>query len=225
MDRPSKRRDFNGTVVVEWLNVTGGADASPDWIHMHDELIREGYAWVGVSAQAVGLNALKAPGLGDPVRYASLTHPGDSYSYDMFSQAGQAIRDNARTVLGGLRPERLLAVGESQSAGRLVTYIDAAHPLVHVYDGFLVHSRGAGGAPLAQAPLPAVVTPTPTLIRDDLDVPVLVFNTETDVGALQARQPDSRTFRLWEATGTAHFDLYGLALGWTDQGDRQSAAD
>ena len=26
---------------------------------MHDELIREGYAWVGVSAQAVGLNALK----------------------------------------------------------------------------------------------------------------------------------------------------------------------
>ena len=59
MNRPVRRRDFNGTVVVEWLNVSGGADAAPDWIHMHDELIREGYAWVGVSAQAVGLNALE----------------------------------------------------------------------------------------------------------------------------------------------------------------------
>ena len=104
VNRPISKRDFNGTVIVEWLNVSGGADASPDWIHMHAELIRDGYAWVGVSAQAMGLNALKAPPLGDPVRYASLSHPGDSYSYDMFSQAGRAVRDDAATVLGGLDP-------------------------------------------------------------------------------------------------------------------------
>ena len=54
VNRPVDRRDFNGTVVVEWLNVSGGADASPDWMHTHVELIRRGYAWVGVSAQAVG---------------------------------------------------------------------------------------------------------------------------------------------------------------------------
>jgi hypothetical protein len=232
VDRPVERRDFNGTVVVEWLNVTGGADASPDWVHMHDELIREGYAWVGVSAQAVGVNALKlppgAPPFGDPMRYGSLTHPGDSYSYDMFSQAGPAIRDNAATVLGGLHPQRLLAVGESQSAGRLVTYIDAAHPLVHVYDGFLVHSRGAAGASLSQAPQAAVPAPAPTLIRNDLDVPVLQFETETDLaslGFLGARQSDTRRLKTWEVAGTAHFDLYGLAQGATDTGDRQSVAD
>lgn len=34
--------DFNGTVIVEWLNVSGGAGASPDWIQMHTELIRSG---------------------------------------------------------------------------------------------------------------------------------------------------------------------------------------
>jgi len=225
VNRPIDRRDFNGTVVVEWLNVSGGADAGPDWIHMHNQLIREGYAWVGVSAQAVGLDALKQAPLGDPVRYASLNHPGDSYSYDMFSQAGQAIRDDAATVLGGLRPRRLLAVGESQSAGRLVTYIDAVHPLVSAYDGFLVHSRGAGGAALSQAPLAAVPTPVPTLIRADLDVPVLVFQTENDAGGLQARQADSPSYRLWEVAGTAHFDHYGLAIGRTDTGERQSVAD
>jgi hypothetical protein len=226
VNRPTDRRDFNGTVVVEWLNVSGGSDASPDWMHTHVELVRRGYAWVGVSAQAVGLNALKgAPPGGDAARYESLTHPGDSYSYDMFSQAGQATLDNADLVLGGLRPRRLIAAGESQSAGRLVTYIDAVHPLAEVYDGFLVHSRNASGAALAQAPLTPVAAPTPTLIRDDLDVPALVFNTETDAGALQARQADSATYRLWEVAGTAHFDQYGLLTGATDTGERSSVAE
>ena len=101
-----------------------------------------------------------------------------------------------RTILGGLKPKQIIAIGESQSAGRLVTYIDAVHPLVHVYDGFLVHSRG-GGAP----------------IRDDVGVPVLVFQTETDVSFsnLTARQPDTSTYRLWEVAGTAHYDYYGLS--------------
>jgi hypothetical protein len=226
VNRPVDGRDFNGTVVVEWLNVSGGADASPDWMHTHVELIRRGYAWVGVSAQAVGLNSLEGPPpSGDAARYAPLTHPGDSYSYDMFSQAGQAIRDNADALLGGLRPQRLIAAGESQSAGRLVTYIDAVHPLVQVYDGFLVHSRNVGGAALSQPPLPAVPTPAPTFIRDDVAIPVLVLNTETDVGSLQARQADSRTYRLWEVAGTAHFDQYGLLTGATDTGERSSVAE
>lgn len=225
VNRPIRDRDFNGTVVVEWLNVTGGVDASPDWMHLHTELTRRGYAWVGVSAQAVGVNALKAPPLGDPARYAPLTHPGDSYSYDIFSQAGQAIRDDAELILDGLTPRRLLAAGESQSAGRLTTYIDAVHPRTHTYDGFLVHSRiFPGGTPLTQAPLPDVPTPPVTFIRDDLDVPVLVFQTETDAGGLLSRRPDTPLYRLWEVAGTAHFDLYGLAQGAGDTGNREPVA-
>jgi Alpha/beta hydrolase domain len=225
VNRPVDDRRFNGTVVVEWLNVSGGVDASPDWMNLHVELIRRGYAWVGVSAQTVGLDALKVPPRGDPARYATLTHPGDSYSYDMFSQAGKAVRADAKKVLGGLRPDRVIAIGESQSAGRLVTYIDAVHPLARVYDGFLVHSRSAGGSPLSQAPQATLATPRPTLVRDDLDVPVLVFQTETDVGGLVARQPDSRTFRLWEVAGAAHYDLYGLRQGAADTGGRRTVAE
>ena len=76
----------------------------------------------------------------------------------------------------------------------MVTYIDAVQPLVHEYDGFLVHSRSANGAPLSVAPLTPLAAPTPTLIRTDLDVPVFVFQTETDIGPFggyQARQPDT----------------------------------
>ncbi len=48
--------DFNGTVVVEWLNVSGGGDGSPDWFFLHRHLMREGVAWVGVSAQKAGID-------------------------------------------------------------------------------------------------------------------------------------------------------------------------
>jgi hypothetical protein len=221
-------------VIVEWLNVSGQVDADPDWTQTHNELIRDGFAWVGVSAQAVGLNQLKCPATtppappcpapGDPARYGMLSHPGDSYSYDIFSQAGQAIRANSAQILGGLTPHKLIAAGESQSAGRLVTYIDAVQPLAHVYDGFLVHSRSAGGAALSQSPLTAVPAPNPTRIRTDLDVPVFVFQTEFDVaGGFTARQPDTNVFRQWEAAGTSHFDTYGLLIGPSDTGDGQGA--
>src|SRR5437016_2679157 len=151
--RPTKPNKFNGTVVVEWLNVSGGLDAPPDWIGAHTELIRDGFAWVGVSAQIVGVEGgtalvgvvnlpLKKV---NPARYGSLHHPGDSFSYDIFSQAGAGVRDPSGP-LHDLKVKKMLATGESQSAFRMVTYIDAIHPLAHVYDGYLVHSRGSGGA-------------------------------------------------------------------------------
>src|SRR5262245_61777713 len=227
--RPTNPRKFNGTVVVEWLNVSGGVDAAPDWTFVQTMLRRDGFAWVGVSAQQVGVNGGSNP-LGidlslkrvNPIRYGPLTHPGDSFSYDMFSQVAEVIRHpNGMAPLGDLKPRRVVAVGESQSAFRLVTYINAIHPIASVYDGFLVHSRGGGAAPLSQSPQPAIAAPTPSFIRDDLDVPVLILATETDLvtlGFFAARQPDSRHVRTWEMAGTAHDDAYGLSVGPGDPG-------
>jgi hypothetical protein len=233
--RPINPAKFNGTVVVEWLNVSGGLDDAPDWTLAHNELVRDGSIWVGVSAQAVGVNQLKCPSApplpstcvapGDPARYASLSHPGDSFSYDIYSQAGQAIRDDGRLMLGGLAARKVIAMGESQSAGRLLTYVDAAEPLVHVYDGFLVHSESAVGAPLSQSPQANIPAPRPTMFRNDVPVPVFLFETETDVANshLFDRQPDTSRFRLWEVAGSSHFDFYGLDIGPTDTGNGQGA--
>jgi len=237
--RPIDPTRFNGTVVVEWLNVSGGRDAAPDWIYTHTELTRSGYAWVGVSAQIVGVEGggslLGLPGTplktADPDRYGSLVHPGDSFSYDIFSQAAQAlVRPAGPPPLGELRIVALLAAGESQSAFRLVTYINAVHPLARIYDGFLVHSRGGGGiaaAPLSESPQPPITTPASTWTRDDLDVPILSLQTETDLTFLEsvaARQPDTPRFRLWEIAGTAHADTYVAGVGLTDLGDEPDAA-
>lgn len=230
--RPIDPKAFNGTVFVEWLNVSAGADSAPSWTQSHLEMLRTGMAWVGVSAQAVGVQGngqptptgVAAGGLkaGNPERYGSLNHPGDSYSYDIFTQAGRAIREGGPDgPLGPLKVKRVIASGESQSATRMVTYINAIQPEEKVFDGFLVHSRFGSAAALSQAPLVDIQAPLPARIRTDLRAPVLTFLTESDVGPLgaaAARQPDTKRLRTWEVAGTAHADVY-TTLGFGDTGD------
>ena len=230
--RPDDAAAFNGTVVVEWLNVSGGADAPADYTYLADELLRRGYAWAGVSAQRIGIEggpvAVQVPGpagagLGqglraqDPERYGDLSHPGDAFSYDIYTQVGRALRSHGDVdPFDGLEVERLLAVGESQSAFALTTYVNGVQPLTGEFDGFLVHSRGGAAAPLGEPgvgiDIGGTISGQPTTIRADSEPPVIVVETETDLlgilGYLPARQPDSDNLRLWEVAGTAHADRF-----------------
>jgi hypothetical protein len=223
--RPANHDRFNGTVLVEWFNVSGGVEADPDWTYLSPQIVRDGYAYVGVSAQAFGVDGgtalIGVPGLttrsglvaSEPARYATLGHPGDQFCFDMFSQIGRALRGPADPpALGPLHPERIVGIGESQSAFFLTSYIDAVQPTAHVYDGFFVHSRGGSGASLTGTPIAAIDVPGALQVRSDSKVPVFIFETETDLGPLldygPARQPDSDRIRTWEVAGTAHADAY-----------------
>jgi hypothetical protein len=229
--RPEQAEDFNGTVVVEWLNVSGGLDANPDFSFMEAELLRGGYAWVGVSAQHIGIEggpvavgvsagegvAGKGLKVIDPERYGDLSHPGDAFSYDIYTQIARALRaDGASGVLGDLEPERLLAVGESQSGFALTSYANGVQPLARQFDGILIHSRGGAAAPLGEPDagidIAGTIGGAPTTVRTDLDVPVLILQTEGDVvGILNyfpARQDDTEMIRLWEVAGAAHADRF-----------------
>jgi hypothetical protein len=212
--RPADPADFDGTVFMEWMNVTGGLDIDVDWSLGHDELMRNGSVYVGVSAQAVGVEGMfpLIPWIGmhlkawDPARYGTLRHPGDPYSYDIFSQAAQAIRrPTGPDVLGGATARQVIAMGQSQSGARLAAYVNAVQPVAGVFDGFLVHGRGSGAAPLEAGGSP--IGDRVVHIRDDLDVPVLQFETETDVvGFHPARQDDTDMIRTWEVAGAPHVD-------------------
>ncbi len=229
--RPVDPATFRGAVVVEWLNVSAGFDTAPDWLAAHNVAIREGVTWICVSAQAAGVQG-DGPAAGgsasgglrasDPVRYATLQHPGDSFSYDIFSQVGQLVRGGAPPDLLGTAPvTTVVAIGESQSAFRLVTYVNAVHQSSQVFDGYLIHSRAGSTAALAQAPLAEIPAPDGTIVRTDLNVPVLVFQTETELTLfdyLPARQPDTERIRLWEVAGTAHADAYTAGIGFNDTG-------
>jgi hypothetical protein len=192
--RPADKAKFNGTVIVEWVNVTNGFDAENFWFFAWEHVLRAGYAWVGVSAQRVGVDRLKSWSAG---RYGSLdvTAGGaitnDALSYDIFSQAGKAIRSPAGVdVLGGLKPKAILAAGESQSASRLATFVNAVMPLGNVYDGVMLLSN------FGQA------------IRPDPVAPVwkLLFEWDVETGEAGVRMADSHKFHSWEIAGTAHVD-------------------
>ena len=121
--KPANPANYNGVVIVEWLNVSAGSDLGNDWMLAHTELTRRGYAWIGVSAQSRGVESLKET---RPERYSALSHPGDSFSYSIFSQIGKLIRSESdEGLLGPLGFDALLAAGESQSAYRLLTYVNA----------------------------------------------------------------------------------------------------
>ncbi len=213
----------SGSLVVEWLNVSSGADAAPDWTYLAGELVRRGHAWVGVSAQFNGveggsatvavegavLQGLKAV---DPARYAGLHHPGDAYCYGIFTETARAVAD-----LTGA--DRTLAIGQSQSAYTLTTYLNHAQADDGFFDGFLVHSRGDVEAPLGEPGcgidlLAARAGGVPTPIRDDVDVPVIVLEAEGDllgrINYRPARQSDGPLLRVWEVAGAAHADLFQI---------------
>jgi hypothetical protein len=189
--RPADPAKFNGVAVLEWINVTGGRDYEVDWFQTATHLTEAGYAYVALSAQDVGVKALKQWSS----RYSSLdvtangTITGDALSYDIFSQATQALRNPTGTPpLGNLKATFVLAIGESQSAARLASYINSIHPLHNVVNAFILHSSGS-------------------TIRTDLTVPVWKILTETDVvSQFASRQPDTDRFRTWEVPGTSHSD-------------------
>ena len=193
--RPYADAKFNGKVLVEWYNVTAGSDGEADWFDTHEHLMQKGYVWVGVSAQRVGVDYLKQ---WSPQRYFSLdvtkggTLTDDSLSYDIFSQVGQAIRSPVGIdPLGSLRRQRtMIADGESQSAGRLLIYVNSIMARGdNVYDAVILHSSNG-------------------LIRSDTPTKVFALQAEYDAtGTLQPLiRPDTDRVRVWEVAGTSHWD-------------------
>jgi hypothetical protein len=224
--RPAREERFNGTVVVNWQNVSAGFEqAAP-----RDGELYGGYAWVGVSAQQVGIYGFP-PGMErhasrrarplvehDPARYGELFHPGEPACFDIFTQAGSAVsgsRAVAVDPLGGLRVRRVIAAGGSQSAMRLVAYLNAFQPSTRAFDGFLL-SVWEGRAPRPEeGVLPMGVR---TTIRADTDSPVVIVNSEFEAPHLaQIPIADTDHLRVWEVTGTPH----GVAPIQTDQPDRR----
>ncbi len=220
--RPTDPARFNGTVLCEWNNVTAGFDLL---VNSETSTLYDGFAFVGVTTQYVGAVGLASSPAGlkawDPERYADVVHPGDAYSYDMFTQVARLVGPG-RTVsgvdpLGGLTVRNVIGNGASQSAGRLLTYINAIQPIERAFDGFLATvgmGRGAGfDNAILDPELVSTLSPaeletllgTATTFRNDLDVPVMQVNTECEVLMYaRARQPDTELFRYWEVAGASH---------------------
>lgn len=205
---PQDPSRFNGTVIVEWLNVASGRELEAGWLYSHDYYMRSGYAYVAVTTLQAGLSSLKAS---NASRYSSLSLPtGNVASYDVFSQVALAVKQQGSALFGGSQPTRVLALGASQGATYLATYANAIQPLAQVFDGILIQGRPYLGADLTGA-LNANLNYA--LIRPSLAIPVLQIQGEFDLitgQGLLFRQPDTLTVHTWEVAGASHESVSAL---------------
>jgi len=202
--RPASAAAFNGTVIAEWQNVTAQYDVDHYWLESSAHLMREGYAWVGISAQRAGIQPLPPPAnpivsintlrAWSPLRYGGLdvtvggTVLDDALRFDIYSQAVKALRSPVDVdPLGPLDPSVVIAAGTSQSGSNLASYHNSIAPLYErVVDAFFIgESRG--------------------VLRTDQPAPVLRLLSEVDVASSFAPL-DAPNYRHWEVAGASHAD-------------------
>lgn len=196
--RPVNPEKFNGTVVVEWLNVSSMYDIDSDWWQLYDYLMRSGYAWVGVSAQPAGVHSPTGLRKWNPARYGSLDVHADTIDtegplrFDIYTQAVMALKGKPEIhPLGKLHPEFIIATGHSRSAWMLSIYYNLFQPVTGIIDGFMIRGQG------------------PVKLRNDIPAKAFKINAETDLIELDqfaVRQPDTDRIITWEISGTSHAD-------------------
>jgi hypothetical protein len=196
--RPTDPAKFNGMVVVEWFNATDNFDGEYFWAQAKDQLLRDGYAYIGVSPQNAPIsNSIFGLKKFSSVRYGTLdvtnggTLTGDPLSYDIFAQTAKAAIAIPK-VLNGLTVKHVMGAGMSQSGMRVAQYANYVHMGAPIYEGFIVQ--------VAQQ-----------LLRDDLPTPVIEVLSETEAGIsptvnLSKIQADTPLRHIWWAAGTAHGD-------------------
>ena len=196
--RPANPADANGQVVAEWNNVTAQRDIEWNWFGDPEFMLKNGYTFVGVTAQNVGVVGLKAF---DNARYGDLTVngngtvptgtglDGDALSYDVFGAALNAIKGNRTGVdpLGGINADVVIASGESQSCGRLANHHNKIQPFQQIADAYLLTVCGSQ-------------------LRTDRPEKVvrILSETENRTPRPPSTFPDTGSIRHWEVAGGSH---------------------
>ncbi|MDR1409714.1 MAG: hypothetical protein LBJ12_05535 [Oscillospiraceae bacterium] len=215
--RPADPAKFNGTVIMEWANVSAGYDIS---MMDNQGLFDEGFAYIGVSVQVNGLTGFEENPQGllawDSERYGSLNIPDDGLSYDIFTQVARAVsKDSPKDgvdPMGGLEVKKLFAMGESQSGGRVLSYTNGVQPIEGLFDGIvLIVNAGRGNdfldemAHVKDESGETQLRNVESRVREDINCKVFIMNTQTESAFLGSlSQPDSANIRSLQVAGAAH---------------------
>jgi hypothetical protein len=235
--RPTNPRKFSGNVIVEIINMSRGWDLDVLWQMQHEQILRSGDAYVGVTGKPNAVAALKKF---DAARYGSLTWANplplsdprncatvaadssreteNGLVWDIFSQTGALLKSAVPgRPLAGLTVRYVYGVGYSQTAAFLKAYVNAIHPLASladgkpVFDAYLIGAAG-GPTPINQCS-PRIQAGDPRFVTLPRNVPVITVMTNSDfMGGYYARRPDSDDpgdrFRLYEIAGASHGYTY-----------------
>ena len=99
--RPTDPGDFNGTVVIEWFNSTGGLDADIVWQASAEYFARKGWVYVGVTNSTTSIVHLRDNGCSPfppflpetcGTRYAALEMSENGQAFEMVSQIAHMLK-------------------------------------------------------------------------------------------------------------------------------------
>jgi hypothetical protein len=219
--RPIDPARFNGVVLCEWANVSSPNEVS---CAVNETAHRFGYVYAAISAQPIGIDGLESdPRSGlrrlDPDRYGPLHIPGDGCSYDVFAAVAGAlmgVETDGPSLLPGLTPRWCVAMGESQSASRLVSYLNAVHHHHRLFTAFLLLALRGGANDFGDTEVIPGESRSdfneryfgriiPATIREDPGAPVLILQSEAEVRIPRVPSPhDNDWIRVWELAGSVH---------------------
>lgn len=216
---PSKPHKFSGAVWVEPLNPTLGIDLDRTWQLHHDQILRDGDAWVGITSKPNTIAALKKY---DPDRYAPLSmanplppeqqtcgllpgQPGynantskqteNGLIWDIMSQVGALMKSSGRANPLPAPASVVFGEGWSQTGGFANRYLSTFGPLSSfqgkpIYDGWLVGGP-TGPTAINQCENVSNAADPRQQIRASDGVPVITLRTESDSWFFPYRRPDS----------------------------------
>ena len=216
--RPKDPRRFNGTAIVEPFNPSSAVDLPIMWAESHQQMLSDGYAWVGITIKPNTIKALKQF---DAARYARVampkpmaaprcaagsinswsqpTTPADEtgLAWDMLSQLGRLLKENTPANPLGRPAERLYMTGQSQTAGYARTYATVFGRTVvdtkgkPLFDAYLYSGSPPWQVPLHQC-MKDLPPGDPQLITPAAGVPIIELFAQGDIGTnIETRRPDA----------------------------------
>lgn len=239
-------KGFNGTVVIDLLNITAGYDNEDLWRRSYKHLMEEGYGYVGLTYSYKGVDALKRF---DESRYGKLkwydpdgedpNHYKDGICYDLISQLGMLLRSEAGAeMLGGNRPKQVILTAQSSSAYCLNAYLNAFYPYVDninggkdIFDGYLNIVGCATGLAINN---PGLSEGNPNTFAGkfaETNEPFVAIMSEYEAMMSPAvpfgypRAEETDTFRLYEVAGTPHSDPMAPILPNFDELSKAKGAE
>ncbi len=239
--KPNDPKKFSGNVIVELLNASNTWDVSPMWCLLWQKMLGDGDIYIGVTVRPISVVSLK---IFDEERYKKVSwknpseNPGeistkifkwqdsskdteDGLVWDMLTQLGNLMKSVVGSRIAGRPVNNVFAMGCSQSAMQLSTYINVFHETTRVspievpFDGYLTYS-GSRMVALNQEEAPADLSDE-VQITKNCPVPVIRCMSQWDfkdfAGSTKIRREDSNEvgdrFRLYEIAGQAHSSFLG----------------
>ena len=228
--RPVDAGHFNGAIYLEVLNPTAGWDGDPIWQNTHEYMMRAGAIYAGLTSKPVALDFLRDRWGKDPFpvrnssRYAQLEMPHFGQVWDMLSEVAALLKSPGSdgNPLAGFPVRRTILTGYSQSVAYQVTYANSFHARDRLPDGGPLidgyYLAAGGSAKNVNRPTPETESLPPGDRRNlvDVDVPVVRFQTETEVPRsyrVRQRAPEYPWVRIYEMAGGAHVDQATVDVG------------